>query len=95
MDYPCLQVEYRLCELKELGEDELTVYDESKLEKPESMAITGLSLVHSSKADRLKRIKLRYYNPPGSYSIFVPEMHWIGILLMGRSGPPTVATRRW
>jgi len=63
VDYLCLQAEYRLCKLKELGEDRLVVWDESELEKPESMAIVGLLPVHSSKADRLKRIKPRYYNP--------------------------------
>jgi len=64
VNYLCLQTEHRLCELKELGEDRLVIWDESELEKPESMAIAGLSPVHSSKADRLKRIKPRYYNLP-------------------------------
>ena len=95
VNYLWEQADQREVELRLAGEDGLVVWDESELEKPESIALEGLSPVRSSRAARLKRIKPGYYNPPGGRPIFVPGMHWIGLLLMGRSGPPTVATMRW
>ncbi len=53
--------------------------------------------MRSSKAKRLTHIKPGYYNPPGR-PIFVPGMHWLGIIVVGRSvqlGPPLLAAMRW
>jgi len=47
------------------GKTALVIWDESVIEKPESIALEGLGPVRSSKAARLKRIKPGYYNPPG------------------------------
>ena len=41
----------------------LVIWDESVIEKPESIALEGLGPVRSSKAARLKRIKPGYFNP--------------------------------
>src|SRR5579859_1893252 len=49
----------------------LVLWDESVLEKPESIADPDLGSVRSSKAHRLTRIKPGFYNPPGR-PIFVP-----------------------
>jgi hypothetical protein len=73
----------------------LAVWDESVLEKSESIALEGLCAVRSSKARRLKRIKPGYYNPPGSRPVFVPGMHWVSILVLGLRGAPVVAAMRW
>lgn len=43
----------------------LVIWDESVIEKSESIKIEGLCAVRSSRAARLKRIKPGYYNPPG------------------------------
>src|SRR5689334_7840200 len=40
-------------------------WDESVVEKPESIAIEGLCPVRSARAARLKRVKPGYFNPPG------------------------------
>ena len=50
-----------LDDLKKTGESPLALWDESVLEKPESIALEGLGPVRSSKAARLKRIKPGYY----------------------------------
>ena len=71
------------------------IWDESVLEKAESLAPEGLCPVRSSRAARLKRIKPGYYNPPGGRPIFVPGMQWIGLLLSGLKGVPSVAAMRW
>ena len=77
------------------GERALVIWDESVLEKPESLEADGLCAVRSSKARRLKRIKPGYYNPPGGPPIFVPGFHWLQVLVLGHKGPPTLAHLRW
>lgn len=79
-------------------EDVLALWDESVVEKSESIKIEGLCAVRSSKAARLKRIKAGFFNPPGGRPIFVPGMRWLSVLLVGtceQSGPPTVAKMAW
>ena len=77
------------------GERALVIWDESVLEKPESLQAERLCAVRSSKARRLKRIKPGYYNPPGGRPIFVPGFHWLQVLVLGHKGPPTLAHLRW
>ena len=76
-----------------------TVYigwDESVVEKPESLKAEGLCAVRSSQAARLKRIKPGYYNPPGGRPVFVPGLQWISLLVLGSDGqPPLLAAMRW
>lgn len=92
------QAQQRVTQLQEQDEDVLALWDESVLEKSESIEVEGLCAVRSSRAARLKRIKPGYFNPPGGRPIFVPGMHWLSVLLVGRSeksGPPTVAKMQW
>ncbi|MBZ0280938.1 MAG: hypothetical protein K8L97_09360 [Anaerolineae bacterium] len=77
------------------GQTAYVIWDESVVEKAESLAPEGLCPVRSSRAARLKRIKPGYYNPPGGRPIFVPGMQWIGLLLTRLKGVPSVATMRW
>lgn len=85
----------RLGQLQQAGEEALAVWDESVLEKPESLKLEGLCAVRSSKARRLKRIKPGYYNPPGGRPVCVPGMHWLAVLLLGRQGPAPLAAMYW
>ena len=73
----------------------LLVWDDSVLEKPESIKSEGLCAVRSSKARRLKRIRPGFFNPPGGRPICVPGLHWLGVLVLGQAGPPVVAAMRW
>lgn len=73
----------------------LAIWDESVVEKPESLKLEGLCPVRSSKAVRLKRIKPGYFNPPGGRPIFVPGFHWLQVLVCGLRGPVTVAHLRF
>ena len=81
--------------LSEEGSPVLLVWDESVIEKPESIALEGLGPVRSSKAARLKRIKPGYFNPPGGKPVFVPGMQWISVMVCGMMGVPTLAAMRW
>lgn len=89
------RAEQRLAALEQAGEESFLLWDESVLEKPESIKAEGLCAVRSSKARRLKRIKPGYYNPPGGPPICVPGLHWLALLLLGRQGPPTLAAMKW
>ena len=77
-----------LSQLEQQGELTLAIWDESVLEKPESIALEGLCPVRSSKAARLKRIKPGYYHPPGGPPVFVPGLQWLTVMVAGMQGPP-------
>jgi len=72
----------------------LLLWDESVIEKPESLHAEGLCPVRSSKAKRLTHIKPGFYTPP-TKPIFVPGMNWISLLLCGPTGAPLVAAMQW
>ncbi len=72
----------------------LCLWDESVLEKSESLAIEGLCAVKSSKAARLKRIKPGFFNPPGR-PIFVPGMNWLMVMIVGPEQAPTLTAMKW
>jgi hypothetical protein len=79
------------------GQETLVIWDESVWEKPESQKMEDLGPVRSSKAHRLTRTRRGFTRPP-SHPIFVPGLHWLGLLLVGvspRAGPPTLAAMRW
>ena len=85
----------RVEELWAGGERPLVIWDESVLEKSESLQAERLCAVRSAKARRLKRIKPGYYNPPGGRPIFVPGFHSLQVLVLGRKGSPTLAHLCW
>lgn len=76
-------------------EDVYVIWDESVIEKPESLKAERLCAVRSSKARRLKRIKPGYYNPPTGRSVFVPGLNWLQIVITGMHGAPTLAHLRF
>ncbi len=81
--------------LEEEDKTALAIWDESVLEKPESIALEGLCSVRSSKAARLKRIKPGFFNPPGGPPVFVPGLHWLTVMVSGMHGPPSLASMGW
>jgi hypothetical protein len=85
----------RVMELLDPQDDIYAIWDESVIEKPESLKAEGLCAVRSSKAARLKRIKPGYFNPPGGRPIFVPGMNWLQVIVAGPRGTPTLAHLRW
>ena len=71
------------------------IWDESVLEKSESLQAEGLCAVRSTKAARLKRIKPGYFNPPTGRPIFVPGFNWLQVLVTGLKGAPVLAHLCW
>lgn len=59
------RADQRVNELVVAEEEILAIWDESVLEKAESLKREGLCAVRSSKASRLKQIKPGFFNPPG------------------------------
>lgn len=87
----------RLNTWKNAGLDALAIWDESVWEKPESIAPEEYGPVRSSKAARLTHIKKGYYTPPHG-PIFVPGLHWLAVILVGRDhqcDPPELAAMHW
>lgn len=85
----------RVEELWKEGARPLVIWDESILEKPESLKAERLCPVRSTKAIRLKRLKPGFFNPPGGRPVFVPGFHWLKVLVVGQKGSPTLAHMRW
>ena len=89
------QADQQVSTLATQGQLPLVIWDESVIEKAESIALEGLGPVRSSKAARLKRIKPGYFNPPGGSPVFVPGMQWISLMVAGLQGAPTLAAMGW
>ena len=87
------QAKLRHEQLQAAGQQTLVLWDESALEKPESRTGEGLCPVRSAKASRLARSR-PIAGPPGKPT-FVNGLHWVSLLLLGTSGPPTIAVQRW
>ena len=88
------RAEHTVAELNQAGQVALALWDESVLEKPESLALEGLCPVRSSRAARLKRIKPGFYHPPSGAPIFVPGMQW-RVVVCGLQGVPVLAKLHW
>ena len=73
----------------------LAVWDESVIEKPESLALEGLCGVRSSKAHRLSRIKKGFYHPPSGKPVFTPGQNWLMVMVLGLAGTPSLAAMRF
>lgn len=85
----------RVKELRAQKEATYVIWDESVLEKSESLQAERLCAVRSTKAARLKRIKPGYFNPPGGRPIFVPGFNWLQLLVTGMQGAPVLAHLCW
>jgi hypothetical protein len=76
-------------------EEVYVIWDESVLEKHESLKAERLCAVRSSKSRRLMRIKPGYYNPPTGRPVFVPGMNWLQVVVTGLTGAPALAHIRF
>jgi hypothetical protein len=76
-------------------DDTYVIWDESEIEKAESLKPERLCPVRSVKARRLKRIKKGYYNPPGGRPVFVPGFHWFQVVVTGLKGVPGLSHFHW
>lgn len=89
------QAERHVQTLLGIGAQAYAVWDESVIEKPESIALEGLCAVRSAKAHRLSRIKPGFYNPPTGKPTFVSGQNWLMLMVLGKAGTPTLAAMRF
>lgn len=95
-DWLWRQAVERVATLRADGQEALLVWDDSVLEKSESDHHPDLCRVRSSKARRLTRIRKGFYRPPRTGApLSVAGLHWVGLLVCGLSGQPTVAAMQW
>jgi hypothetical protein len=90
-----VQGDRKIEECQDPQDDTYAIWDESALEKSESLKPERLCAVRSVKAQRLKRIKPGYYNPPGGTPVFVPGFHWFEVIVTGFKGAPCLAHFHW
>jgi hypothetical protein len=95
LNYLWKRAQEKVQELNAQKEAAYVIWDESVLEKSESLKAEGLCAVRSTKAARLKRIKPGYFNPPTGRPIFVPGFNWLQLLVTGRRGGPVLAHLCW
>jgi hypothetical protein len=95
LKYLWKQAQTKVQELLQSGQEAYVIWDESVLEKSESLKAEGLCAVRSSKAARLKRIKPGYFNPPTDRPIFVPSFNWLQIVVTGMQSLPVLAHLCW
>lgn len=95
-DYLWNQAVQQVASLLAASQEALLIWDESVVEKAESEHNPDLCSVRSSKARRLTRIRKGFFQPPsGRRPICVAGLHWIGLLVSGQVGTPTVALMQW
>lgn len=95
LKYLWRRADERVRELRERKEAVYGIWDESVLEKSESLQAERLCAVRSTKAARLKRIKRGYFNPPSGRPIFVPGFNWLQLLVTDLKGAPVLAHLAW
>jgi preprotein translocase subunit SecG len=95
VNYLWKRAEEKVQEWRQEGEAIYVIWDESVLEKSESLQAERLCAVRSTKAARLKRIKPGYFNPPGGRPIFVPGFNWLQLLVTGMKTTPVLAHLCW
>lgn len=93
-DFLFAQAKARIESLLQAGKRPLLLWDESRIEKPESWFSEGLCSVESSKGKRLTKIKKGFYTPP-AHRICVPGFHWTAALLSALGEVPSVCQMSW
>lgn len=83
-------------QLKTAHQLALVIWDDSVIEKNESIELEGLCSVRSSKAARLKRVRKGFYTPPGP-PVFVPGMQWSALIVsaLASTTPPLLGAMHW
>ena len=84
----------RIEELQKAGKRALLLWDDSRIEKPESWFAEGLCSVFSSKGKRLTKMKKGFYRPPMS-RICVPGFEWTAVMLSALGSTPSVCQMSW
>ena len=80
-----------VAEVERSGDRPLLLWDESAIEKSESIRSPDYCGVRSSKAARKLRIKPGYAHPPTQRPVFVPGLQMVAIVVAAMQGPSHLA----
>lgn len=84
----------RVKQMQSRGQRPLLLWDDSRIEKPESWFIQGLCSVFSTTAQRMMKIKRGFYRPPMG-RVCVPGFKWTAVMLSCIGGVPSVCQMSW
>lgn len=84
----------RIQQLRAQGRRPLLLWDDSRIEKPESWFVQGLCSVFSTAAQRMMKIKRGFYHPP-TKRVCVPGFKWTAVMLSYVGGVPSVCQMSW
>ena len=93
-DYLFNRTRRRVAQLKDQDRRPLLLWDDSRIEKPESWFIQGLCSVFSTAAQRMMKIKRGFYVPPMG-RVCVPGFKWTAVMLSCVGGVPSVCQMSW
>ena len=93
-DYLFKRTKIRVEHLREQGRRPLLLWDDSRIEKPESWFMQGLCSVYSTAARRMMKIKRGFYHPPMG-RVCVPGFKWTAVMLSCIGGVPSVCQMSW
>lgn len=93
-DYLFNRTRSRVHQLKQQDRRPLLLWDDSRIEKPESWFIQGLCSVFSTAAQRMMKIKRGFYVPPMG-RVCVPGFKWTAVMLSCVGGVPSVCQMSW
>ena len=93
-DYLFNRTRRRVDQLKQQDRRPLLLWDDSRIEKPESWFIQGLCSVFSTTAQRMMKIKRGFYVPPMG-RVCVPGFKWTAVMLSYIGGVPSVCKMSW
>ena len=84
----------RVAQMHQAGQRPLLLWDDSRIEKPESWFMEGLCSVFSTRAQRMMKIKRGFYHPPMG-RVCVPGFKWTAVMLSCLGGVPSVCQMSW
>ena len=88
------RVRSRVEQMRQQGKRALLLWDDSRIEKPESWFVQGLCSVFSSAARRMMKVKRGFYRPPVG-RVCVPGFKWTAVMLSGLGEVPSVCQMAW
>ncbi len=84
----------RVAKMQNRQQRPLLLWDDSRIEKPESWFVQGLCSVYSTAAQRMMKIKRGFYRPPMG-RVCVPGFKWTAVMLSCIGGVPSVCKMSW
>ena len=93
-DYLFARTKERIAKMHTQHQRPLLLWDDSRIEKPESWFIQGLCSVYSTATQRMMKVKRGFYRPPMG-RVCVPGFKWTAVMLSCLGAVPSVCQMSW